>query len=228
MDMAPDAVDDQYNGCRKEALETFIHSGLLRQELNNSEIFQQAWNRNKECSKSIPGGEKEHAVALSTYANEDNFISHTFNTAVKTQGTNSSTYANFNFKSLHFLLMDSLKQLNSSDCKAVYFSPEPEINYEVKTGSVVRFGTFLTVYLSLDAVPTDLDDVIVFNITSCFFAKLGDNSCTKDKKSALLSPAEEFTVEGIFKKQYGDAEYTEVVLKHSRMNSFNNCYLFPR
>lgn len=225
MDMALDAVDDQYDGCREEALEMFIHSGLLRQELNNSESFQKAWERNTECSKLIPEGIKEHTIALSVYANEGDFIK-IFDKAVETMGTNISTYENFPFKSFHFLLMDAMKLLKSSGCKSVYFVPDEE--YKAEPGSRVRFGTFNTVYLSTDSVGTDLDDEYVFNITSCFFADLGDHSCAKNKNLALISPAEVFTFEGLYKKKHDDADYTEIALKHSEVSSFKNCYLFSR
>ncbi|TDH11318.1 hypothetical protein EPR50_G00059620 [Perca flavescens] len=47
---------------------------------------------------------------------------------------------------------------------------------------------------------------------------------------ALLSPAEVFTVEAvnqIYDEKY-DAEYTEIVLKHSQQDSSHNCYSFSR
>lgn len=226
MDMAPDVVDDMYNGCRQEAFEKFIHLDLLGQELNITTSFQKAWEKQEtKCSKMIPKGSKEHSVALSVYANEHDFVK-IFDNAVETMGTNISTYEDFPFKSFHFLLMDAMKLLNSSGCKSLYFVPDGEYKAEPKTR--VRFGTFKTVYLDIDSVDSDLDGNTVFNITSCFFAALSDHSCVKNKPLALISPAEVFTVEGVNKKQHDDADYTEIALKHSTMTSLNNCLLFSR
>lgn len=226
LDKAPDAVDDRYNECHKEALKKFIDSGLLRQELNHSESFKNAWNKYTQCSMPIPGGEKEHAVALATYANEEHVI-NSFNNTVGTMIVNASTYENsFPFKSLYFLLMDALTLLNSMDCKTLYFVTEKE--YNAQPGSHVRFGTFSVVYPSLSSLDSDVASMTVFNITTCFFAELGGNKCVKDKEEALLSPAEEFTVEGVHRKKYDGDEYTEIVLKHLKVHSFQNCEIFSR
>ncbi|XP_076583491.1 GPI-linked NAD(P)(+)--arginine ADP-ribosyltransferase 1 isoform X2 [Chaetodon auriga] len=229
LDMAPDAVDDIYDGCRKQALEKVFHSGLLRQELNHSKGFQRAWSRNSQCSRQIPGGLKEHAAALLAYANGDVDFIQTFNDAVRTLGGNVSTYENhFSFKSLHFLLMDSMTLLYPKKCKMMYVFTELE-NKPTK-GSTVRLGFFLQAHLNYTELKKleDWDGGVVFNITSCFFVNLGDNVCS-DEDTALLSPAEEFTVEEVDEvTDSNESEYTYIVLKHSKMNSMHNCYISSR
>ncbi|XP_033181564.1 ecto-ADP-ribosyltransferase 3-like isoform X3 [Mastacembelus armatus] len=163
LDMAPNAVDDMYKGCHKEVMK-IVHSDLLGQELNNSMHFQKAWNANTKCPMLIPGGTKEHTTAIMAYVNGDAEFTQTFDREVKTMGVNVSTYERFKFKSLHFLLMDSLRLLKPKD------------------------------YMG------------------------------------LISPAEVFTVEKIYKRKDKDedTEYTEIVLKHLNLTNSHNCYFFSR
>ncbi len=230
LDMALNAVDDQYDGCRTEAMEKFIHLDLLGQEQNNT-AFQKAWSADAKCSKLIPGGIKEHTSALMAYFNGDAGFIKLLNNEVETQGVNVSIYeTRFKFKSFHFLLMDSMKLLNPhpKKCQTVFFAPDKK--YTATKGSEVRFGRFIKASSSYETLlMEDLDEVIIFNITSCFFVNLGDDVCADEKDAVLLSPAEVFTVEEIGKKDVGDESvYTQIVLKHLKVDSFHNCYIFSR
>ncbi|XP_075947401.1 ecto-ADP-ribosyltransferase 4 [Anarhichas minor] len=219
LDMAPNAVDYMYDGCREEAMEKFIHSGLLRQELNNSKEFQEAWDADT-CSKLIPGGTKEHTAALLAYA-DWNEEGNTFDNAVETLGGNVNIYEKqFHFKALHFLLMDSMLLLSTKNCTTLYAVQEKE--YTAQKGSKVRFGRFAKVYSSVRKLMVDLDQKVLFNITSCFFANLGD-ICSQDQMT-LISPAEVFTVEAVNKKSEDGNKFTEIVLKNSELSSSHNCY----
>ncbi|XP_031727388.1 ecto-ADP-ribosyltransferase 4 [Anarrhichthys ocellatus] len=222
LDMAPNAVDYMYNGCREEAMENFIHSGLLRQELNNSKEFQKAWDADTRCLKLIPGGTKEHTAALLAYADWDE-DGNTFDNAVETLGGNENIYEKqFHFKALHFLLMDSMLLLSTKKCTTLYAVQEKE--YTAQKGSKVRFGRFAKVHSSVSKLMVDLHRQVLFNITSCFFANLGDNICSQDQSMTLISPAEVFTVEAVNEKTEDDSEFTEIVLKHSELDSSHNCY----
>ncbi|XP_040893001.1 T-cell ecto-ADP-ribosyltransferase 1 isoform X2 [Toxotes jaculatrix] len=230
LDMAPDAVDDLYSNCREEAMKKFIESGLLKQELKHSSSFEKAWNESTRCSKLIPGGRQEHTTALLAYDNVDREFIVTLNNEVETVGANVSTYENdFHFKSLHFLLMDYMMLQKPNNCKTVYIVPE-EDNFNVQKGSKVRLGRFSKAEADFAKLKyfNDLDGLFVLNITSCFFAKLGDNICKNDEKNILLSPAEVFTVETVKEINTDDSSYTEIVLKHSDLKSFHNCYIFSR
>ncbi|XP_038569237.1 ecto-ADP-ribosyltransferase 5 isoform X1 [Micropterus salmoides] len=227
LDMAPDAVDDMYSGCRNETLEKFIHSGLLKQELIGSKTFQKAWNANTQCSKLLHGKQKEHTSALMAYVNADETFKNKLDHAVKTSGVNVSFYEDhFHFKSLHFLLMDSMTLLSPNQCKTMYVLSEKQ--YKAQKGSNVRLGRFTEVQSSYNELKDmqDLDEVVIFNITSCFLVNLGDICSEKD--SALISPAEVFTVEEIKEIAHDDQSYTEIVLKHSKLYSSHNCYIFSR
>lgn len=230
LDMAPDAVDDQYSGCHEEAMKTLIHSGVLEDELQQSKGFERAWNENIQCSKMIQGGIKEHTAALEAYVNGDMFI-QTFNDAVETKGVNVSIYKNdFSFKSFHFLLMDAMRLLNpKKTCQTVFFLPQVNQMYEAERGSRVRLGRFAKVYPSYDAL-LDAEDTFeqAFNITSCFLVDLKKNICNQHEDMMLLSPAEVFTVEDTREVSHNDDKFKVIVLKHSKLDSSHNCLIFSR
>lgn len=228
LDVASAVVDDLYEGCREAAMDKFVHSGLLKQELDRSEEFKFAWNSKNKCSKEIPGGIKEHRSALSAYANGNRAFQVEFDEAVKTMGGNLSIYDNkFNFKSLHFLLMDSLTLLKPTKCKILFAFRE---EYTAVENSTVRFDQFNVLYSSFDELQDaeDLADMVVLNITSCFFVDLKDYICSVDHPT-LISPAESFTVEEISQRTDRNMDtYTMYILKHSELRSFHNCYSFSR
>lgn len=226
LDMAPEAVDTLYDGCDEQALKMVIHS-VLKQELNRSEVFQKAWDT--KCSEIIPGGVKEHTAALLTHAHEDDGFREIFNNAVATMGGNVSTYENsFHFKSLHFLLMDAMKlmkPLNGEKCKSVFYAPETK--YAAQKGSKVRFGRFTLVHSDGTAMEEPTEGDTFFNITTCFYVSLG-GFCKQKGDEVLISPAEEFTVEDVVQKNDDGLQYTEIRLKHSKLASSHDCYIFSR
>ncbi|CAL9699717.1 unnamed protein product [Knipowitschia caucasica] len=231
LDMALDAVDDMYDGCSKDALNKFVLSDLLQEEMNQSIIFQKAWHQSQSaCPKLIPGGLKQHTTALLTIASDDDSFRKTLNNAVFTDGANSTIYEeHFNYKSIHFLLMDSLRLLHTGQnvCTTVYaFS---DFDFSAVKGSTVRLGRFTIGYPSLQILKKrDIDDEVILSITSCFFANLGENICIEEP-SILLSPAEEFRVEDVRTvKEDEDLSYHLIVLKHSKLKSEHNCYVFSR
>ncbi|XP_054634812.1 erythroblast NAD(P)(+)--arginine ADP-ribosyltransferase [Dunckerocampus dactyliophorus] len=218
LNMAPNAVDDLYQGCREQAMEELIHSDVLGQELSGSEGFQTAWN--DKCPALLPGGVKEHTAALLAYASGNAFLK-AFNNAVETMGVNVSTYKrDFHFKSLHFLLMDIMKLVKPATCKNVY--RVSSANYIAEKGSKVRFGRFTTAHSDL-SVKEDVEGGVYFNITTCFFVSL-EGFCGLLEDIAILSPTEEFTVVDV--KQVDD--YKEIILKHSKLEALHNCYSFPQ
>uniref|UniRef100_A0A669EXN4 NAD(P)(+)--arginine ADP-ribosyltransferase n=1 Tax=Oreochromis niloticus TaxID=8128 RepID=A0A669EXN4_ORENI len=214
-------VDDLYYGCREEAMKKFIESDVLKQELNNSEGFQKAWNKSIECSKQIPRGRKEHTAALSVYLNRNKLFMQTLNKAIETMGGNVSIYENhFPFKSLHFLLMDSMRLLKPQECKNFYVFQDGQT--QPQKGSTVRFTSFTLAYSDYEELKSfeDVTEKTILYLTSCFFVNLKDYVCGQDKDEILLSPAEVFTVEQVERKK--------IVLKQSGLKSSHNCYIFSR
>ncbi|XP_039880031.1 ecto-ADP-ribosyltransferase 5-like isoform X2 [Simochromis diagramma] len=221
-------VDDLYYGCREEAMKKFIESDVLKKELSNSEGFQKAWKKSNECSKQIPGGRKEHSAALSVYLKGDRPFINTLNNAIETMGGNVNIYENhFHFKSLHFLLMDSMRLLKPKECKNVYVFRDGQ--NQPQKGSTVRFPSFTLAYSNYEELKRleDVNENTILHLTSCFFVNLKDYVCGQEQDEILLSPAEVFTVEQVKTTSDGD-EYLEIVLSHSGLNSSHNCYMFSR
>ncbi|TKS68267.1 GPI-linked NAD(P)(+)--arginine ADP-ribosyltransferase 1 [Collichthys lucidus] len=228
LDMGPNSGDFLYEACREEVLKKVIDSGLLRQELEQSQSFQKAWNTSGTCSELIPGGTKEHTTALLTYLKADEDFIKEFNQAMVTNGANESTYENdFHFKSLHFLIMDSLMLLKPNECKTVYLSVDGQ--KKLPLGSKKRLSGFTKAFLSYKDMMKHDDpyDRTLFNITSCFFATLGKNICAQEDV-ALLSQAEVFTVRTVNKIITDDDEYTVIALESAGERSTDICHIFSR
>lgn len=226
--MVSGAVDDQYTGCRDKAFEKFITGGLLKEELKLNADFLKAWNFPETCLTRDPKTSSDHFAALLALNNDNEMSVKSFNKAVKTLGEDAKMYEDqFHFKSLHFLLMDSMREQQPKDCKTVYADAGDK--YVASKGSRMRLGRFLKAYFSYSEVKKwiDLEDSIILNITSCFFAKLGGNICSEED-AVLLSPAEEFTVEDLVKVTTVDDEYQVITLKHAQLFSYHNCYIFSR
>lgn len=171
----------------------------------------------------------EHTAALRAYTTGDTSFTKAFDDAVQTQGANVSTYQDdFHFKSLHFLLTDSMRLLSQKTCKTVYdFADNIQ---KAQKGSTVRFGRFNLVHSNFQSLTeVDIDGEVILNITSCFFAELGENICSTETDRVLLSPVEEFTVEDVKQQTFEhDTTFTMIVLKHFRVYSMHNCYIFSR
>ncbi|KAM9818707.1 GPI-linked NAD(P)(+)--arginine ADP-ribosyltransferase 1 [Syngnathus typhle] len=217
LDMAPNAVDLLYEGCRDDTMEKLIRSDVLHQELSQNIDFYAAWS--DKCPTLLPGGTKEHTSALLAFINGKNAFKKAFNDAVETMGVNASTYEErFHYKSLHFLLTDAMSLVRQKTCKNVYRVSEME--YKVEKGVRVRFGRFTTVQSDV-SMKEDVEGGIYFNITTCFYISL-EGFCGITEDVAILSPTEEFMVEDI--KLSDDGDYTEVILKHSKLKATDDCY----
>lgn len=227
--MAPDAVDDRYTGCRHKAFEMFIKGGLLNEELKLHDDLSKAWKTDEACLKQNPETSKEHLAALMAYNSEGAKYQTDFNDAVEALGANAKMYEDqFSYKSFHFLLMDSMRELQPKECVTVY--ADSGLGYKAPTGSKVRLGRFLKAYFSFSYLKkwADLEDSLVYNITTCFFAKMGSNICSEED-AVLLSPAEAFIVEDLKQADEADDDnYKVLTLKHAELFSYHNCYIFSR
>uniref|UniRef100_A0A3B4FRL5 NAD(P)(+)--arginine ADP-ribosyltransferase n=1 Tax=Pundamilia nyererei TaxID=303518 RepID=A0A3B4FRL5_9CICH len=207
----------------------FNDSYVLKQELSSNDGFQKAWNKSIECSKQIPGGRKEHTAALSVYLKGDWPFILTLNKAIETMGGNVSIYENrFHFKSLHFLLMDSMRLLKPKECKNFYVFQDGQ--NKPQKGSTVRLPSFTLAYSDYEELKRleDVSENIILHLTSCFFVNLKDYVCGQEQDEILLSPAEVFTVQRVETKTTSDDdEYLEIVLKQSGLNSSHNYMCYP-
>lgn len=228
MDMAPNAVDDTYSGCREEMLEKVLgQESILQQELRANSDFELEWNASASCDRRIPGLQREHMRALHTARNS--YFFGQFNKAVESKGWNVTTYMDeFQFKSLHFLLMDTMQLLNhSSQCSIVYAAGLFTDITAVK-GVEVRFGTFLRTVRDRSTAQMRCLVGTLFTITSCSVVDPKKHTCYSVSTMMVISPLEVFSVVEVKAIEEGGFCSREIVLKHSRFHNEHNCYLFPR
>ncbi|XP_052013052.1 T-cell ecto-ADP-ribosyltransferase 1-like [Apodemus sylvaticus] len=138
LDMAPNAFDDQYEGCvqqmEKEAPK------LLQEDLKMNKEFKNEWEKAEKKwkqikTKSYPKGFHDfHGTALVAYTGD---IHSSFNNATRNFKKDPD---NFHFKALHYYLARALQLLSTKDCHSVYRGSNTKFEYNGK-GSV-RFGHF--------------------------------------------------------------------------------------
>uniref|UniRef100_A0A8B9RM24 NAD(P)(+)--arginine ADP-ribosyltransferase n=1 Tax=Astyanax mexicanus TaxID=7994 RepID=A0A8B9RM24_ASTMX len=230
LDMAPDAVDDVFSGCRERMLKAVTEAdGLLQKELQTTEKFAEMWKNTKTCNKQIQGLTSFHLNALESYANCKTDIRKTFNDKVYASGNNATTYKNeFSFKSLHFLLTDAMKHLNGGKTHMqVFYGTGNE--YKATTGKEVRFGKFILSESKRSAqeekVSSDGGGTL-FIITSGSVVNVENYTCSSEEMELLISPTEVFTVENIQTASKDDTDFKIITLNHSRFLSNHDCYLF--
>ncbi|GAB1303463.1 T-cell ecto-ADP-ribosyltransferase 1 [Apodemus speciosus] len=140
LDMAPNAFDDQYEGCvqqmEKKARE------LLREDLNMNKEFKHEWKKAEKKwkqikHKSYPKGFHDfHGTALVAYTGD---IHSSFNKAIRNFKNNP---ANFHFRAFHFYLTRALQLLSNQRCRLAYRGTK--IPFEHTGKGSVRFGHFVS------------------------------------------------------------------------------------
>lgn len=144
LDMAPNAFDDQYEGCVQEM--EIKAPQLLEDDFNMNKDLKVVWEKAEEKWKEIkktrnfPKGFSDyHGTALVTYTGD---IYFNFNKAVREFTENPS---NFQFKAFHYYLTRALQLLNNNNCYTVYRGIKKHFNYSGK--GPVRFGQFTSASL---------------------------------------------------------------------------------
>lgn len=234
LDMAPDAVDDVFSQCQDKMLKAVTEAdGLLHKELKADKEFEELWRKySGMCKKNITGGTSYHIDALEAYGNSKPKFRKMFNNLVYSKGDNTLTYRDeFPFKSLHFLLTDSLRLLKPKNtCETKYYATGN--TYTADTGTEVRFGKFINAKNTLSSTIEELepkeDGVTMFNITSCSVINVEENTCTSEEIECLISPAEVFTVKDVRNATTDDTTYKLITLTHSHFLSNHNCTFFHR
>uniref|UniRef100_A0AAY3ZZ56 NAD(P)(+)--arginine ADP-ribosyltransferase n=1 Tax=Denticeps clupeoides TaxID=299321 RepID=A0AAY3ZZ56_9TELE len=219
------SVDYTFSECREKMLSKVISpNGLLEEELKNNSELSAEWTQIK-CN-IFPGGLEEHTEALVTYSHAKRIFRQNFNKFVASKGGNMSLYqTEFFFKSLDFLLLDSMWLLNNgSDCRAVFRGTEK--SYDATVGDKVRFGRFTSANTKrTDAVENCADGGTLFNIYTCSVVDLETYACLPDELELLISPLEVFSVVDV--KTISDCDKV-IVLNHTwSAPPPSGCILFP-
>uniref|UniRef100_UPI0037E72BD4 NAD(P)(+)--arginine ADP-ribosyltransferase 1-like n=1 Tax=Semicossyphus pulcher TaxID=241346 RepID=UPI0037E72BD4 len=241
LDLAPNAVDDMYAGC-KDKMEYRVKKEYLANERNKDTNFTLAWGeaekyynkkwkRHKGKRPSTSLG-KEQIMAIYVYSLDKPKVYLDFNNAVRTGKSEYKT--TFRYHTQHFFLTDALQTLNARKavaerCLTGYRRVNSYFSQDV-LNKVVRFGSFTSSSMGLYPGSGRFGDKSCFEIVTCFgadvslYSKLGEL-----EREALIPPYEVFKVTRIERRSEQKGLPCEVVyrLKSTGKTLSNlNCALF--
>lgn len=241
LDMAPNAVDDMYSGC-KEKMEYRVKKEYLLNEKNRDKNFTLAWSeaekyynkkwkrhKGKRPSSSLG---KEQIMAIYVYSLDKPRVYADFNDAVRAQKSEYKT--TFRYHSLHFFLTDALQSLNArkpeeEKCVKSYRRANSYFSQEF-LNKPVRFGSFTSSSMGWYPSSGRFGDKSCFEIVTCFgadvslYSKLGEA-----EREALIPPYEVFKVTRVEKRSEQKSLPCEVVYRLKSLGktlSNLNCALF--
>ncbi|KAL6037435.1 hypothetical protein STEG23_036680 [Scotinomys teguina] len=220
LDMAPNAFDDQYEGCVEEMerkapqllQEDFNISTLLKPEWEKAE---QRWKKIKNTMSYPKGFHDFHGIALVAYTGK---IYQDFNRAVREFKNNPS---NFHYKAFHYYLTRALQLLGNNKCHLVYRGTSNKFRYS-KDGSV-RFGQFTSSSLKeREARSFSGSSGTLFIIKTCFGVNITAFSYKPNQEEVLIPGYEVY--KKVTEKASGEG-YDKIELDSpERKRSNFNCY----
>ncbi|XP_052616150.1 T-cell ecto-ADP-ribosyltransferase 2-like [Peromyscus californicus insignis] len=190
LDMAPNAFDDQYEGC-VEDMERKAPQ-LLQEDFNMNkklklewEMAEKRWKEIKNAMSTPKGFHDFHGTALVAYTGK---IYIDFNRAVRTFKENPG---NFHYKAFHYYLTRAL-QLLSTKCYDVYRGTSNKFHYSGK-GSV-RFGQFASSSLEERVALEGFggESGTLFIIRTCLGVNIKEFSYKPEQKEVLIPGYEVF------------------------------------
>nr|XP_020663061.1 erythroblast NAD(P)(+)--arginine ADP-ribosyltransferase-like [Pogona vitticeps] len=197
LNMAHSSLDDQYDGCLKNMKENL--TSLLRIELGVSKSYKEAWenallncqyNRTWMYPRNL---EELSEVAICTYTQNDPPFYSEFNAATRKAGKGPREYADYRFKSLHFLLTYATRFWRREvSCQRVYRGTK--VNFSI--GQYFRFGQF-TSTSEKKKVASFFGKVTFFNLVSCKGIDINEVSSFRNEEEVLIPPYEIFEVKSV-------------------------------
>ncbi|KAL7391279.1 hypothetical protein ABVT39_007105 [Epinephelus coioides] len=200
LDMAPNSVDDMYQGCKDKMYQKLQE--YLANEKNTNPTFKRAWESSEQWynnfKRSKPALGKDRLVAIYCYTFKDNKVYLDFNTAVRTQAPQYKT--TFGYHALHFLLTDAIQTLKGEEklpegedgCVTVYRRVDTTFDQVVNTQ--LRFGSFTSTSMGQYANKY-FGDKTYFEIYTCFGADVSMYSPYPEEREVLIPPYEVFKVD---------------------------------
>ncbi|XP_037052888.1 T-cell ecto-ADP-ribosyltransferase 2-like [Peromyscus leucopus] len=191
LDMAPNAFDDQYEGC-VEDMERKARQ-LLEEDFNMCKKFERLWkeaevkwNETKKTMKYPKGFNDYHGTAVVAYTGH---TLNNFHTAVREFKKNPS---NFHYKAFHYYLTRALQLLRNQNrsCYTVYRGSKNKFHYSGE-GSV-RFGHFGSSSFNRRVAYVDFGGATgtLFTIKTCLGVNISGFSY-KPKQMEVLIPVYE-------------------------------------
>ncbi|KAM7419015.1 hypothetical protein PAMA_016232 [Pampus argenteus] len=241
LDLAPNAVDDMYTGC-KNKMENRVKNEYLANEKNKDRNFTLAWveaekyynkkwKRRKGKQPSTALG-KEQIMAIYIYTLDKPKIYLDFNNAVRTQKSKYKT--TFRYHTLHFFLTDALQTLNARKpeaerCLTGFRRVNSYFRQDVLNKGI-RFGSFTSSSMGWYPSADRFGDKTCFEITTCYGADISLYSMLgESEREALIPPYEVFKVMKIEKRSDWKSLPCELVYKVKSIGktlSNLNCALF--
>ncbi|KAM5223633.1 T-cell ecto-ADP-ribosyltransferase 2-like [Hipposideros larvatus] len=218
LDMADDALDDQYLGCTEE-MDTKAPQ-VLKEELKLNSNFKIQWELAKKRwkqvnKKSYPKEFNDfHGIAIMAYTGER--IHKELNEAVRKYRQNQK---NFQFKAFHYYLTRALQLLHTGKCHTVYRGTPRKYSYSKGN---VRFGQFASSSKKKSVAVKFAGKMgTVFTIKTCSGVDIEQLSFYRDESEILIPVYEEFQK---VTKLSSNEEYDEFLLENPKTSmSIINC-----
>ncbi|XP_028268934.1 ecto-ADP-ribosyltransferase 4-like isoform X2 [Parambassis ranga] len=226
LDMAPNSVDDMYDGCLSE-MEKDVEDKYLKNEMNENKNFTEAWEKAEEHYEW-----KNWQLAIYVYTLPNVYLD--FNTAVRNQSSKYNT--TFSYHSLHFYLTQAIQNLTSNrpdevdpaKCYTVYRRTKSYFSLDVLYREF-RFGSFTSSSQGNYQDTQKFGNKSCFKIRTCFGADISKYSNVSSQREVLIPPYEVFKVTKIEKISDNKGLPCEVVYEvdSTETNKSNlNCALF--
>ncbi|XP_014065256.2 T-cell ecto-ADP-ribosyltransferase 1-like [Salmo salar] len=209
LDMAPNSIDDKYDGCRDEAFKR-VDGYYLPHEKNTTTNFIRAWDiAEKHASIPKDGLQKLHSVSMYSYTNNkpqppSESIYLDFNEAVR-----EGRYGygrSFQYHSLHFYLTDVIQILKQSQtCRTTYRRTNVYFDRNV-LNKEIRFGFFAS--SSLNKSLHMFGNTSCFEINTCFDANLTYYFAYINESEVLIPSYEVFRITAVQTNTWCDVVYT--------------------
>nr|XP_055037848.1 ecto-ADP-ribosyltransferase 5-like [Misgurnus anguillicaudatus] len=216
LNMAPDSVDDQYNGCRGK-MEKLVKKYLPEEITANISGFGTVWeNSKKKISGPKHNLKEKHLIAISVYT--DVIVYRQFNEDVRT-GKQEYEDKTFKWYWLHFWLTKAIETLKKG-CESTYRGTSDK--FDGVKNTEIRFGSFA--FSSLDRkVAANFGTESCFEIKTCYGVDVSKYSQFPNQKEVLIPPYETFKVTNIRTGQKDDWCNTVFELKSTGIKSNLNC-----
>nr|XP_015856163.1 T-cell ecto-ADP-ribosyltransferase 2-like isoform X2 [Peromyscus maniculatus bairdii] len=185
LDMAPDAFDDQYEGCvedmERKAPQLLQEDFNMNEELKHEWVKAEVeWKKKKKTVKYPKGFHDFHGTAVVAYTGH---ALNNFHTAVREFKKNPS---NFHYKAFHYYLTRALQLLSNQSCYSVYRGSKNKFHYSGE-GSV-RFGHFGSSSFNRTVAYVDFNGATgtLFTIKTCLGANITEFSYKPKQKEVLI------------------------------------------
>ncbi|XP_018929662.2 T-cell ecto-ADP-ribosyltransferase 1-like [Cyprinus carpio] len=192
LDMAPNSVDDQYDGCTMEMAN--LVKTFLKKERSGSAEFNNTWEEGEENAKKAEDNLQQiHSVAIYVYTNKDSRVYSNFTSATRTE---KQKYREGTFKwySLHFLLTEAIQILKKKENRCYVTYRGTNVKFDVKSKEV-RLSSFSS--SSLDRTVIQGLGNNCFVIYTCEGANLTKYSKYPNEREVLIPPYEKFKVTAV-------------------------------